>query len=322
MLTGRRITLGIAVLALPLVLTPQHAQELPKLDQSTAAFAIAFEAAQPDGGADLMLIDAEGRSEVRLASGGRNATPAWSPAGEWIAFTRSSTSAPGIYMIRGDGTGLCLIVPTTGWHYGAPAWSPKVDRNGQYKIVYTDRAPGQTQPDLFVTTAKCDATDARRLTDTPTSAEATPAWSADNRLALHVNEGKRYGEMHVYDVVAASSGIRLVHRVNLTSTGPLAGMDVGSPAWSRDGKELLVHGGGDLWIISASTPGLVTRLTDTPRLIEVRPTWSPDFKRIGYDANGELHIAEIKYPWALGASRGIRDRKRGSAGHPSWRPIL
>ena len=81
MVTGRRITLGIAVLALPLVLTPQNTKELPKLDQSTAALAIAFEVAQPDSGADLMLIDAEGRSEVRLASGGRNATPAWSPAG-------------------------------------------------------------------------------------------------------------------------------------------------------------------------------------------------------------------------------------------------
>ena len=76
-----------------------------------------------------------------------------------------------------------------------------------------------------------------------TNAEATPAWSADNRLALHVNEGKRYGEMHVYDVVAASSGIRLVHRVNLTSTGPLAGVDVGGAAWSRDRTELLVLGG-------------------------------------------------------------------------------
>ena len=313
MVKGRRITLGIAILALPFVLRAQNAQDLPLV--------IAFEASQPDGGTDLMLIDAEGKNEVRLATGGRNTTPSWSPDGEWIAFTRSSTPAPGIYMIRRNGTDLCLIVPTTGWHYGAPAWAPKVDRNGHYRIVYTDKAPGQTQPDLFVTTAKCDATDARRLTDTPTSAEATPAWSADNRLALHVNESAATGDMHVYDVVSAPSGIRLVHRVNLTSTGPLAGMDVGGAAWSRDGTELLVLGGAELWIISASAPGIVTRLTDSPRVIERRAAWSPDYTRIVFDANGELHVSEIKYPWALGASRVIRDRKRGSVGHPSWRPI-
>ena len=64
-------------------------------------------------------------------------------------------------------------------------------------------------------------------------------------------------------------------------------------------------------MISASTPGIVTRLTDSPRVIERRAAWSPDYTRIAYDANGELHIADQVPvgPWRITGDPGSKARE-------------
>ena len=219
-----------------------------------------------------------------------------------------------------------MIVPTSRlWPHGAPTWSPLPDQNGHYTIVYADRASGQTPSDLFASSATCGAPNRVQLTDTPTSVEAWPSWSPDGSLlAACVAPVQSDCDIHTFDVVSGTSGgLALAFRANLTAGGPLAN-NVYGPSWTADGTELLVSGASDLRMISALTPGVATRLTDTPGVLERRPTWSPDRTRIAFDAEGNLYTADISrdtsQAWTLSEAVLLRDF-RNSAGHPSWRTV-
>jgi hypothetical protein len=114
MLASRFWTVAVAavLVSVPLVLSAQKPAKPPK-PGSTANPAIAYELRRSNGYIDLMVMDADGRNQTRLVQGGDNQTPAWSPDGEWIAFVRSFTSSPGIYMVRPNGTELCRVVATS-----------------------------------------------------------------------------------------------------------------------------------------------------------------------------------------------------------------
>lgn len=331
---GARLV-GVLTLLVGLAGSAADGRQAPVQDDGPGATpVIAFsQGGRLDGGHDLVVMNADGSQQTVLVTGGRNMTPSWSPDGEWIAFARSGTPTPGIYMVRRDGTELCRVVPTSGFHaVGAPTWSPVRQRNGEYWIAYVDQGVREKQQDLFATIARCGTTERRQLTSTAEVSEGYPAWSRDGRIAMPVQPASK-SDVHVFDVVSDASGpIRLVHRANLTSTGPLADSAVWGPAWTRDGTELVVAAGApagptgmtigfpaDLWIISASTPGVGTQLTHTPKVLELRATLAPDDTKIAFGANGMLMIADITRPWTLAQPSVVL--KGSSPGFPSWRPV-
>lgn len=68
--------------------------------------------------ADVYTVGVDGTDVDRLTSDpDEDAAPAWSPDGEWIAFT----GADNIYLVRPDGTGRRLLLSGP---FAGPAWSP------------------------------------------------------------------------------------------------------------------------------------------------------------------------------------------------------
>ena len=316
------------VACVPLMLLAQKSPKPPKPGGggSTTA-AIAYEAQNRSGAWDLMVMTASGGSQTRLVTGGDNRTPSWSPDGQWIAFSRSNVAEPGIYMVRGDGTGLCKIIATDGWPFGAPAWSP-APINGQHKILFVQRPGGVGNTDVYATDAVCNAPAAQQLTQTPTYLESSPAWSVNDVLAV----GADADGIHLYNITEdGMGGLSLDAGFNLTAQTALAGAVVTSPTWTADGASLVVTAAFqslfDHWVVSTTGPAYETqRLTTTTGVNEGRVSWSPDFSQFVYDANGkEIYSVAVDSDgaWSLGTPTRLITAKGGTSGlfRPSWRPV-
>ena len=77
--------------------------------------------------------DEGGGAAQRISFGdGSYSQPAWSPRGDYIAFTKRGRGGFAIGIMRPDGTGERIL--TEGFHNEAPNWAP----NGQYILFFRD----------------------------------------------------------------------------------------------------------------------------------------------------------------------------------------
>src|SRR3546814_14515022 len=87
-------------------------------------------------------MNADGSGQQRISFGdGRYGTPAWSPRGDLIAFTKMGGGGFRIGVIRPDGGGERSL--TNSWQEEGPSWSP----NGSV-IVFLRTAQGSGKADL------------------------------------------------------------------------------------------------------------------------------------------------------------------------------
>jgi Tol biopolymer transport system component len=89
------------------------------IQRSDQGFAIHLLKASPDGGE---LIDISGADEAV-----EDSSPAWSPTGEWIAFTRKVASAAmgkQLWLMRPDGSEQHFLTNDSDLHHANPRWSP------------------------------------------------------------------------------------------------------------------------------------------------------------------------------------------------------
>lgn len=169
------------------------------------------------------------------------------------------------------------------------------------RIVFSYEAPVPreqlTQTDLF--SMAPDGSDLVRLTRTPLRMEFAPAWSPDGARIAFWRTKAPFGHGSLWSMAADGGELR-----RLTS-----GIDVRDPAWSPNGRRLVVT------VFSTKGPDLATMRADGSHLRRVtawpsnefEPAWSPDGTTIaftrGFDQGdvGDLWVLDL----ATGASRQV-----------------
>jgi Tol biopolymer transport system component len=232
-----------------------------------------------------------------------NRDPAWSPDGNQIAFSSSSShSLERIYVMDADGSNLRRV--TDDDERGRePTWSPdgaRIAFVSKDRICVTDVTGGQvdclTDSTMDVSypawspvgdeiafivlddtatsiyAVDIDGSNLRHVVDISHGFDYTwpPAWSPDGSMIAYYRGG--YGEdSGIY--VVDSDGSNLRH---------LDGSGV-RPTWSQDGTEVVFWGADAIYGVSVDE-GNVRRVADTPELDRFSTmwglVWSPDRGRL------------------------------------------
>ena len=164
-------------------------------------------------GGPIEVIDAAGSGRLRVTAGRFDHSPAWSPAGSRLAFSRSfSAGGPEyVYLVGADGNGLVALGPQG----AAPAWSPDGTR-----LAFWQRTPEGVVLVVYAFAGE----QVRVLTRTLPAFSRAPRWSPDGTRLL-VTVCGAFGACRVE--VAAADG----SRVTRIAIG-------GDPAWSPDGARI------------------------------------------------------------------------------------
>ena len=233
-------------------------------------------------------------------------SPSWSPTGNEIAYTSFQHSAGDIYVMRPDGSDKRRLTTDPAYD-DIPMFSPDGKR-----IAFVSNRSGSLQ--IWVMNA--DGSDQHQLTSSA-GTNYFPTWSPDgSRIAFRSD---RDGNPEIYSMRADGSDVKRL-------TDDPASIDF-SPNWGADGRIIFVSNRGtggksSLWVMNGDGSDQ-HRLT--PREFvwnELSPVWSPDGKRIAFQADRDVPVGNRELYVMNADSTGLKRLTRypGQDNWPTWSP--
>ena len=229
---ARRIAVFVAALVLMPVGVRAAAPVQPAEPRAEPrpGYSIAFASFAPVN-TDIFIADADGshaRPIVQNAALDYDAS--FSPDGHWIVFTSTRNGSADIYRMRRDGTDLQQLTDDRAFDDQA-VLSP----DGK-SLAFVSTRSGQA--DIWILQLATGAL--RNLTNHP-AGDYRPAWSPDG-LSIAFSSDRESTKPKFAFVTAQSTEIFIIG-VDGTALRQVThdGVFTGSPAWSSDGKQLVVY---------------------------------------------------------------------------------
>jgi hypothetical protein len=235
----------------------------------------------------IAVVGSQGGAPRPITAGDGEGSPAWSPDGQWIAFTRGRFVPAGrirghpvsrlesaLFVVHPDGSGLRQL--TSGPYFDiTPTWS----RDGT-EVAF---ARVRTEPEQVPGPSSLYVLDAAGGSPRPLGADGySPAWSPDGSQLAFVSGRDRNGETCGEDECTPNGELYVMPggggpQVRLTNTKA----DDAAPAWSPDGSAIAfaserAYPGNYQYEIYTTTPDgqCVTRLTNASSSSS-SPAWRP-----------------------------------------------
>jgi TolB protein len=258
-------------------------------------------------GGRIHLVDSDNWGVTPLTPAGQTSlSPAWSPAGDRLAYTRLGEGS-GPIMIHRFGGGAALRVPGAEQALNiTPAFSP----DGRLLAFANSGEQGTNLTVANVADMCCP----QRLTAGRFADNLSPTFSPDGRRIAFVST--RAGPPQIYVMGADGTDPELLVPFDFGVTG-----SSNAPEWSPDGTTVAFHrevsGSPQVFIMDVASRR-VRQLTSSGRNED--PTWAPDSRHLAYisDRAGRRQV------WIIDIDTG-RVRQLitpGAARLPAWSPRL
>ncbi len=174
-----------------------------------------------DGNAELYATSISGGTPRRLTTTAvAEAAPVLSSSGTRLAYTRSDSGVPKLWMSASDGSNAARVTESFGFGgsiEASPTWAPAGDR-----LAFVSTSEGTADVFLY---SLATGSFSPLVPDSLSSAEVEPAWSSDGEWVAFATN--RSGDTEIYMLEVSTGALaRLTDRV-----GP-----DGQPTWTTDGR--------------------------------------------------------------------------------------
>jgi Tol biopolymer transport system component len=243
-------------------------------------------------------------------------SPAWSPDGRSLAFTRISPALTGtgsIYVMTASGHGLRSVTAPS-LDASDPTWSP----DGKH-LAFAVYASATQRSDIAILDLRTGVV--QNLTAS-LGGGFSPAWAPNGRKIAFVGDRDNPGgKYQLYTIHPDGSGLARITSSPATDYGP--------PAWAPDGSHLVTAIPSGI-TEGNSVPDLVVMRSDGSGRRKLRtpanatdPEWSPDGRWIVFNANPAPREGGNDIYVMRAAGGGVRrlTNDPSDAGAPDWQRL-